>query len=329
MGWRAVSLVALLTLAAPGAARADVVEVTGWQVNVRERPSRSAPVIVTLPRGERFALLGQVSSWYHVSMVPSGRPGYVHSSLVRVIPGVTLAAPVSEATPPVARPAAVMPLPPPPPPPPPAPAPTPRAVVVAPAPASKPVYTSPPPPVPTTAQATSVAEPQQREGFWIGFGGGYGSASVSFRDFPAEDRQGSYTGFLKLGGTLNPQLLLGVESNAWVKSEDDVTLVLGSLAGTVTYYPKATSGFFLKGGIGLSYMSSEIFLDAATVSVSKAGWGLLAGVGYDVRVGQNISITPSFNFYFGEPGEIRHEGVRAFSGWEQNVFDFGVGISFH
>jgi hypothetical protein len=202
-----------------------------------------------------------------------------------------------------------------------------------PAPASKPVYPSPPqspaPPVQETAPATPVADAPQREGFWIGFGGGYGSASVSFRDFPAEDREESYTGFLKLGGTLNPQLLVGVESNAWVKSEDDDTLVLGSLAGTLTFYPKATSGFFLKGGIGLSYMSSEVFLDAATVSVSKAGWGLLAGVGYDVRLGQNVSITPSFNFYFGEPGEIRHGGATAFSGWEQNVFDFGVGITFH
>lgn len=55
----------------------------------------------------------------------------------------------------------------------------------------------------------------RREGFWIGFGAGYGSASVSAScDGCSGDREGSFTGFLKLGGTLNPQVLLGVESNA-------------------------------------------------------------------------------------------------------------------
>ena len=124
-------------------------------------------------------------------------------------------------------------------------------------------------------------------------------------------------------------MLLGVESNAWVKTLDDVTFTLGSVAGTVTYYPRADSGFFVKGGVGLSYISTEVVLDDTVVSLSKTGWGLLAGVGYDVRVGKKISITPSFNFYYGQPGDIRVEGVTTFSGWHQNVFDFGVGVTFH
>ena len=45
MRWRVAALLVLLALVATSAARADVVEVTGWQVNVRERPRRSAPVI--------------------------------------------------------------------------------------------------------------------------------------------------------------------------------------------------------------------------------------------------------------------------------------------
>ncbi len=90
MGWRVLALMALLALVGSGVGRADVVEVTGWQVNVRERPSRSAPVIVTLYRGERFALLGRSASWYHVRIASSGRVGFVHASLTRVVPGVTL-----------------------------------------------------------------------------------------------------------------------------------------------------------------------------------------------------------------------------------------------
>jgi hypothetical protein len=47
-------------------------------------------------------------------------------------------------------------------------------------------------------------------------------------------------------------VLLGVESNVWVKDESGATLTLGSVTGTITVYPSATAGFFLKGGFGAS-----------------------------------------------------------------------------
>jgi len=334
MGWRAVALMTLLVLASAHHSRADVVEVTGWQVNVREGPSRSAPVIVTLYRGERFALLGRAASWYHVRIASSGRVGYVHASLVRVIPGVNVpeaegARPVTRtvpAAPTTAAPAPTTPTPA-------SPTPTLQSVPVAPATATRPTDSTPSqvaaPPAGETAQVVPDEAPQAREGFWIGFGAGYGSASVSTDEFPAEEREGSFTGFLKLGGTLNPQVLLGVESNAWVKSQDDIRLTLGSVTGTVTFYPKVTSGLFLKGGVGASYMSTQVFVDDTTVTVSKTGWGLLAGLGYDVRVGRKVSITPSFNFHFGQPGDIRIDGELALPGWSQNVFEFAVGVTFH
>jgi hypothetical protein len=326
---RLAMMVAAVVLAAPAGTRADVVEVTGWQVNVRERPSKSGAVLVTLHRGERFELIERTGEWYHVRMVPSGRVGYVHSSLVRVIPGATVAAAEPEAARPVApRPAPVAPrattpeptTPPPTPAPEPiAPAPAPRAAYVPP-----PRQSAPPPPPPP-----ALDEPQ-REGFWIGFGFGYGSASVSADDFSADDREGSFTGFLKLGGTLNHRVLLGVESNAWYKSEEGDTLTLGSLTGTVTFYPMPTRGLFVKGGLGLSYMSMDVFVGGDdTVNVNKVGWGLLVGVGYDWRVGENISISPVFNYYYGKPGDVDIEGVTAFSGFSQNVVDFAVGVTFH
>ncbi|HKZ32150.1 MAG TPA: hypothetical protein VJ648_07310, partial [Vicinamibacteria bacterium] len=104
-----------------------------------------------------------------------------------------------------------------------------------------------------------AGHPQERQGFWIGFGGGYGSAygEADCQDCDGGDREGSFTGFLKLGGTLNDRVLLGVEGNAWVKEQDGLTLTLGSFTGTVTFYPQASSGFFLKGGVGLSYVDTE------------------------------------------------------------------------
>ena len=174
-----------------------------------------------------------------------------------------------------------------------------------------------------------AGHPQERQGFWIGFGGGYGSANVSCDGCEGGDREGAFAGSFKLGGTLNDRVLLGVESNGWIKEQEGVTLTLGSLTGTVSFYPQASSGFFLKGGVGLSYIDTDFSEGSLSVSVSKTGWGVLAGLGYDLRVGRNISLTPAFNYYYGKPGDLAFEGETVFGGWSQNVVSFEIGITFH
>lgn len=66
----------------------------------------------------------------------------------------------------------------------------------------------------------------------------------------------------------------------------------------------------------------------ATVNVSKTGWGLIGGLGYDLRVGRKVSITPSFSYYYGKPGHISAAGD-VLPGWSQNVLDFALGVTFH
>ena len=185
------------------------------------------------------------------------------------------------------------------------------------------------------AAAQNHVGSQPREGLWIGLGAGYGSAAASAScEGCSGDRTGSFTGFLKLGGTLNPQVLLGVESNAWIKipngaNDLDARLTLAAVSGTVTVYPVVTSGFFLKGGVGLSYMSTDVRLSGLSAHASKAGWGVIGGLGYDLRVGRKTSITPSFNYSYGKPGDISVGGDLVFPGWNHSVLDFALGITFH
>ncbi len=170
--------------------------------------------------------------------------------------------------------------------------------------------------------AAAAQHPQTREGFWIGFGFGYGSSHLSCGSgcaFADSAKGGGATGFIKLGGTVSPQLLLGGEVNAWVKDVGGATESVGNVSFAAYYYPAAASGFFLKGGVGYaSYRLSD------GGSVDGRGFGLLAGLGYDVRVGRNISITPVGNFYFGSDGD-----VDIIPSVKHTVFDFGVGITFH
>ncbi len=168
------------------------------------------------------------------------------------------------------------------------------------------------------AGTVSAQHPQTREGFWIGFGFGYGSRHESC-DGCGSATDGGVSSFLKLGGTLSKSVLLGGSVNAWSKSESGLTETLGNVTASVYYYPAPASGFFVTGGLGLSeYRLSDGGSETST------GWGFTLGAGYDIRVGRNISLTPVTNFAYG--GGMSPVGL---TGWKQNVIDFGLGITFH
>ena len=57
--------------------------------------------------------------------------------------------------------------------------------------------------------AARAQYPQRREGFWIGFGLGYGSADISCDNCDSGPRTGGVTAFLKLGGTPSRNVLIG------------------------------------------------------------------------------------------------------------------------
>ena len=177
------------------------------------------------------------------------------------------------------------------------------------------------------SSALWAQHPQVRKGFWIGFGIGYGSVDISCNGCGSASRQGGATGFLKLGGTLSPSLLLGGEVNAWSKTEGDETVTLGNVSAVLYYYPALASGFFLRGGVGLSDVQDKVTGDQ---SITGTGAGFVAGVGYDLRVGRNVSITPVANFLYGAIGELSQGGASSSGlGWKQNYFEFGLGVTFH
>jgi hypothetical protein len=136
---------------------------------------------------------------------------------------------------------------------------------------------------------------------------------------------------VKLGGTLNERLLLGGEINVWTKDQKPATLTLGNASATVTLYPQPSSGFFLRGGAGLSFINFDMVQGSTTVTVDLGtGFGLLAGAGYDVRVGKNVSITPAVDFWYGKHGATAPlAGGAAFGSWNHNVVDVTIGVTFH
>jgi hypothetical protein len=119
----------------------------------------------------------------------------------------------------------------------------------------------------TLAIPASAQKPQIREGFWIGFGFGYGGLDITC-DGCEVDRENGVSGYLKLGGSLSQNVLLGVQSLGWYKDIEGVDLSQGSLTGNVWWYPSATGGFWLTGGAGLSRLE----VDAGPLGQRKREW---------------------------------------------------------
>jgi len=170
---------------------------------------------------------------------------------------------------------------------------------------------------------------QYRSGFWFGLGAGYGSAQVDCDGCGSSDREGSLSGYVRLGGTLNRHVLLGVRANAWSKEREGTRVTLGNGSGTLTLYPGAYSGFFLEVGFGVAWVDTSVRQGAFDVSVSKAGFGFTTSIGWDLRIGRNVSLTPMVSYYYGHPGDISLDRVVVLSDVRQSNAEFSLGITFH
>ena len=149
-----------------------------------------------------------------------------------------------------------------------------------------------------------------RQGVWFNAGLGVGIAGC----VDCVGREVGASGGLSLGGTLSERVLLGIGTTGWYKSVDGITVNGGTFDARVRFYPSISSGFFLTGGAGLGTISvSDRFLLEREV-----GAGILFGLGWDVRVGRNVSLTPFYNGF----------AVGVSSG-TFFVDQFGLGVTIH
>ena len=123
------------------------------------------------------------------------------------------------------------------------------------------------------------------------------------------------SGTIGLGGTLSQKVLLGITSNGWTKNESGVTLTVGTVTGMIRFYPSAAGRFFLIGGLGLG--SIRVDIDGFG-SATEVGAGALLGLGYDIRVGDNTSMTAYWNGFAARTGDP-----------DANVGQIGLSITAH
>lgn len=164
-----------------------------------------------------------------------------------------------------------------------------------------------PTPIASAPAASSVTgHPQTREGFWFNAGFGYGSLGCE----SCAGRASGLSGGLSLGGTMTPHVLLGFGTTGWTKSVGGERLSAGTLDLRTRYYPVTRSGFFLTGGIGVGSVSFA--------GDSESGVGVVIGVGWDIRVGKNTSLTAFYNGFAMSNADL-----------DANVGQIGIGVTIH
>jgi len=151
-----------------------------------------------------------------------------------------------------------------------------------------------------------------REGFWFNVGVGAGSLGCQ----NCSDRENGLSGGLAIGGALSQKLMLGVSSNAWTKSENGARLDVGAVTAMVRFYPSSTGNFFLLGGLGMGTIRSDL---GSLGSSSEMGGAAILGLGYDLRIAKNFSLTPFWNGV----------AVQTDNDNDANFGQLGLGFTFH
>jgi hypothetical protein len=159
---------------------------------------------------------------------------------------------------------------------------------------------------------------ERRKGFWLTAGLGAGSESFDANDgLGWSDDKGGGLAYLKLGGTVSPSLLLGAEFNAWGTRYrfEDYDRGLTSAMFIAQWYPDSRGDFWLRGGAGFARDYLDIDGGART---RENGMALAVGLGYDIRVGRNVSITPMLDL------QGQHYDTH-----DERLVNIGLGITFH
>lgn len=144
-------------------------------------------------------------------------------------------------------------------------------------------------PIPARPIAAPGRTPLLRDGFWFSAGLGFGALTC---EFCGEDSYfGGLSGGLAAGVTVTPQFLIGGGTTGWARNEQGTTVSAGTFELRVRAYPSLYHGFFVNGGIGLGTVS----VSEGNRTLSSTGLGGMYGVGWDIRTGRNVSVTPFWN----------------------------------
>lgn len=146
------------------------------------------------------------------------------------------------------------------------------------------------------SSAAAQQAPYQHEGFWWGVGLGWGLNVTDDLD-DGRNLDGP-VGTIRVGGTLSQKVLLGADIVFWSTEDFDANLFRGNTTLSVFYYPIEKNGLYLKGGVGIGRVGADLRVIGGTTTASEPAFGTTVGLGFDIPVGPNLYLTPTFSWLF-------------------------------
>jgi hypothetical protein len=172
----------------------------------------------------------------------------------------------------------------------------------------------------------SAQSPTARNGFHFSVGLGSASMGASCDQCdpnPFVDRLNGLSGFVQLGGAVNPQLVITGEFLGWVSNDDPIFRRVAGLSLGVLGYPSPNSGFFVKGAFG----GVRAIVEDDFISVQTDAWMATTGVGFDIPVSSALMITPYLNYVRSFGGETTANGFVSPVPLLPNAFQFGAALT--
>jgi hypothetical protein len=174
----------------------------------------------------------------------------------------------------------------------------------------------------------ALAQSAPRQGFTVSFGLGAGSAAATY-DGNTTERMGGPSGYLRLGGSVTPSLVIAGETHGLTHTDGSLTSHFGYLMAVAQWYPQAAGGFHLVGGLGVGVVREEDTDPLFDYDLTSVGGALQIGLGYDIRMTRNFSLTPYVNALGMGGGKPTFNGVTQSSTLSANAVQFGLGFSWH
>lgn len=174
----------------------------------------------------------------------------------------------------------------------------------------------------------ALAQNAPRQGFTISFGLGAGSAAASYEG-NTTDRMAGPSGYLRLGGAVTPSLVIAGETHGLTHKDGSLTSHFGYLMAVAQWYPRASGNFHVSGGLGLGVIREDDSDPLFDYELASVGGAAQVGLGYDVRMTRNFSLTPYVNLLGIGGGKPTFNGVGQNSTLSANAVQFGLGFTWH
>lgn len=146
----------------------------------------------------------------------------------------------------------------------------------------------------SAAIAGADQHPNVRKGWLVGFSGGAGSAGLSGSHVSTERTSGA-TGTFRGGYAFNEDLSLELNADVWTKEENGTTVTFSAYTAAIDFYP-GHSGLVLRAGIGGGDVTATVEESNTKVDVTRSGFGITAGAGYEFRVARTFALGPQVDF---------------------------------